>query len=258
MKENLNGKKSKLRKPPKSLTGVIISLSIVLLGLVYGMYFLIKPSFSKKKKRYMGNISKKVETSARRNIYAQKITKKVKKVLTSPAGFKVTGTIEKKPEIQQLLEKSKNLEIKNKQAKEFQNIVLYFSEEGATGLNPEHRKIEKCDNTLLLAKRIIEELEKGPRDSSNVSVIPKNMKLRVLFFNAGVIYVDYMKGIKGLGSAAESLAIYAVVNSLTSLPQIDKVKFLINGKEEKTLAKDAGHIDIDRYFTENESILGSD
>jgi germination protein M len=68
--------------------------------------------------------------------------------------------------------------------------------------------------------------------------------------------VDFSKEFKENhpgGSAGELMTINSIVNTLTEFPSVKSVKFLIDGKENETLA---GHVVFDQPFTRNEDMIG--
>lgn len=117
-------------------------------------------------------------------------------------------------------------------------IHLYFANEDSTKLALEVRYIpvseaKKSVNTL--AATIVKELIKGPKAGSALKpTIPAGTQLRSpISINAFVATVDFTKEFVDKhpgGKAAEQLTIYSIVNSLTEIKDIQKVKFTINGK----------------------------
>ena len=54
------------------------------------------------------------------------------------------------------------------------------------------------------------------------------------------------------GKEAEEMTIFSIVNTLTELKDIETVKFLINGKEQKEFK---GNFRFDNEFPRNESLI---
>jgi len=109
-------------------------------------------------------------------------------------------------------------------------LVLYFSDEQAMYLLPEARKVPKTETP---AQAAIEELIKGSEEAGHVSTIPEGTKLNGINIEDEIAYVDFSEEFKEnyqLGSAAETMAVYSIVNTLTEFPAIKTVKFLINGE----------------------------
>jgi len=120
-------------------------------------------------------------------------------------------------------------------------IHLYFGSEDNSRLKLEVRYIpvsEAKKSVSNLASTIVRELIKGPSSEGGLkATIPSSAALRgPVSINAGIATVDFTKDFIDKhpgGKAAEQVTIYSIVNSLTELKEIEKVKFTINGKEQK-------------------------
>lgn len=117
-------------------------------------------------------------------------------------------------------------------------VRLYFANEDNTKLKLEIRYIpvsEAKKGTATIAAWIVNELIKGPVTNKNLkSTIPQSAQLRgPVKIEAGVATVDltsdFITKHTG-GKEAEKMSIYSIVNSLTELKDIQKVKFRIDGK----------------------------
>jgi len=118
---------------------------------------------------------------------------------------------------------------------------VYFSDMNGEYLVPELRTIDKSKPP---AEAIIEELIKGPTRSDLTKTMPDGTRLISLEVTNGVAYVNFSREFKENhwgGSSGETMTLYSVVDSLTELPEIKKVQFLIEGNKTDTLA---GHYDI--------------
>jgi germination protein M len=120
-------------------------------------------------------------------------------------------------------------------------VRLYFANADNTKLKLEIRYIDLKDgkkNASSLASAIINELIKGPsNETTHKRTIPAEAKLRSpVGINGKVATVDMSKEFKTKhpgGKDAEKMTIYSIVNSLTELEEIEKVKFTIEGKSQK-------------------------
>jgi spore germination protein GerM len=109
----------------------------------------------------------------------------------------------------------------------------------------EQRVVTHSADSVAYARSIVEALIKGPQ-TSLVRTIASDTKLRAIYIIPdGVCYVDLSQAVgkdHPGGCNSELLTIYSVVNSLIlNVPEIKRVKLLIDGKEVQTLA---GHIDL--------------
>lgn len=116
-------------------------------------------------------------------------------------------------------------------------ISLYFATEDSAKLKLEVRYVDMKEakkSVNNLAGLIVKELIAGPKDSGLKATIPEGTQLlgnvaidaKVATVNLSKEFVDKHPG----GEAAARLTIYSLVNSLTEINEIEKVKFLVNGK----------------------------
>jgi germination protein M len=138
-------------------------------------------------------------------------------------------------------------------AGEMMTAVLYFSDSEAMYLVGEKRDIE-IPAGVSKEEAVLTELMAGPWTHDLWSAIPDDTKLLSVGTKDGICTVDfsreYIENSPG-GTAAERMAIYSVVNTLTELDGIEKVQFLIEGKKEKIYT----HAVFDEPFSRNESII---
>jgi len=133
-------------------------------------------------------------------------------------------------------------------------VKLYFSNDDASELVVEERKIEISRNQPR-EKCVMEELIKGPITNGLYATVPPETKLLdITTTDDGVCYVnlssEFVSKHSG-GSAGELLTVYSIVNSLTDLYNIDKVQFLIDGEK---IDEFKGHIDFSKPFESVESL----
>ena len=131
-------------------------------------------------------------------------------------------------------------------------VHLYFSDKDNSFLKAETRDLFHPDNPAEFGKNIVEALIEGPR-TGLMRTIPANTTLKAFYITKdGKAYVDISDTIRDAhpgGVKSELFTIYSVVNSLVlNIPEINAVKFLINGKESMTLN---GHIDLRFPFKAN-------
>lgn len=113
-------------------------------------------------------------------------------------------------------------------------VTLYFSDQNAEKLVAEQREIPK---TPAIANAIIKELIKGPRDAGLYPTLPRSLKLLGVRMNGGVAVVNLSNvRAQGIGgTAAEMMIVYSIVDSLTELPKVKSVRFLVDGKKRDVL-----------------------
>ena len=129
------------------------------------------------------------------------------------------------------------------------SITLYYPDNNASKLVAETRTVQKDKEP---AKKALEELIAGPKNTNLISVIPKNTKVNSLNIKDGVCYVDFSKEITTItGSTTERFVVKSIVNTLAEYDSIDKVQILVDGKKTETLA---GHVDISSPLSRSRDI----
>ncbi len=139
---------------------------------------------------------------------------------------------------------SKQAEVKKPEEQKTTGITLYFADSNAEYLVPEIREVSG-DKPLEAA---VQELIKGPKNEELASCLPKGTQLRGIRVEDGIAYVDFSQELISRypgGSAAETMTIYSVANTLAEFPQIKKVKFLVEGEPISALS---GHYDMSQAF----------
>lgn len=124
-------------------------------------------------------------------------------------------------------------------------ISLYFADTDNAFLKSEQRSISRPADPAAFGRVIIESLIEGPGDEL-VRTIPGEASLKAFYITKdGSAYADFTAAIRDRhpgGSSSELLTVYSIVNSLImNIPEIKRVKILIEGRESMTLA---GHIDL--------------
>lgn len=132
-------------------------------------------------------------------------------------------------------------------------VTLYFADEMGEKLVARRRRVPMVDNSI--EKTIVTELVAGPANDDNVySTIPSGTKVLSVETKEGICFVnfsgEFISKFNG-GSAAATMTIYSVVNSLTELTDIDKVQFLIEGAKTDTF----GDYEFSEPFERDSSLI---
>ena len=137
-------------------------------------------------------------------------------------------------------------------SRRIQATVFYLSEDGSA-LVPITREVPYGATPAEQAKHIVAvQVAKAP--DGKVSPFPANTLVRTVFIGAkGEAYVDLSPEVSSAnfgGSLDEVLAVYAIVNAITTnLPDVKAVQILVDGKEVDTLA---GHVDLREPITRSD------
>ncbi|HZD59165.1 MAG TPA: GerMN domain-containing protein [Anaerolineae bacterium] len=141
-------------------------------------------------------------------------------------------------------------------------ITLYFIEEreDTMFLVPEKRSIPQ---TKAIARAALEELIKGSKQPGRFSVIPPETKIRSVKIANGLATVDFSKEVlnANVGAPGEELGIAQIVNTLTEFPTINRVMFLVEGRDRGTIDGREiqdwwGHVGLsDQPFSRREDLI---
>ncbi len=110
-------------------------------------------------------------------------------------------------------------------------VTLYFTDKNGVNLYPETHKATMADNSL--EKTVVNELIRGPVSGSYARTFPESVQLISVETTGGICFVNFSGAFmpKEDDSFSQRTAVYSVVNSLTRLPDIEKVQILIDGKK---------------------------
>jgi spore germination protein GerM len=136
-------------------------------------------------------------------------------------------------------------------------VKLLFSSPDQAYLVPEERKIMTGTKITDQCVDVIIELIKGPHNENLLATIPKDTKLKSLFFASdGSAYIDFSNELVANhigGTEEEMLTVYSIINTLTlNFPAIKKVQILVNEKQRDTLN---GHLYTGIPLTFNHKIM---
>lgn len=112
-------------------------------------------------------------------------------------------------------------------------LTLFYANEQGDHLKSIDRKIT-VDNNVPMEQVIIERLMEDPEEEGYYSPIPKGTKVLKTITKNGTCYVDFDENfLNPMEHVSPTVTIYAVVNSLVELPNVNKVQFTINGEKVK-------------------------
>ncbi|MBQ1249359.1 MAG: GerMN domain-containing protein [Selenomonadales bacterium] len=141
---------------------------------------------------------------------------------------------------------------RSEQSKDERNVTVYRASSDGQALVGEVYTVAKTDETIAQALGL---LLSEPSDSNNWSTIPDGTKVRSIHFANGIARVDFsseiVKNFRG-GSAGELLMVGSIVNTLTEIHGVEKVRIMVNGKQVKTIG---GHVDLSEPLGRMEDLL---
>ena len=155
-------------------------------------------------------------------------------IILGVIGYFIFGKIQENKEQEQMTEYIPEEEIDIVRMR--QTIVsLYFNQKDTNTLVPEARNIDVKELTKDPYNTLMKLLIEGPKSERLEQVIPEGTKVNKIELKNGTLNIDlskeFVENHKG-GAEAESRTIYAIVNTLTQLNEVEAVKIIIDGNEE--------------------------
>lgn len=130
-------------------------------------------------------------------------------------------------------------------------ITLYFANSDATKVVPEQRTIPGD----ITGEIVLQELINGPTQPDLLATLPPGTRLLSFGVKEGVAFVNFSQEALDNhigGTAAELMLIYSVVASLTELPEVRAVQFMVEGNMGPALW---GHIDTSMPLPPDEQFI---
>jgi germination protein M len=128
-------------------------------------------------------------------------------------------------------------------------VALFFAENVKDNLYLKPVVVElEIPDPAAKPKLVLEALFKGPPAGSHfLPFFPEGTRVLGVKTTDGLVEVNLNRRATqiNVGSQGEALAVASIVNTLTKLPEIFKVKIIIEGEEVESLA---GHVDLSETF----------
>ena len=113
-------------------------------------------------------------------------------------------------------------------------LKLYFASEDGKKLIPVYRSVVYNSN-ISMEKLAVEQVINGPNTDIAYPTVSKETKVRSINVKDGVCYIDFDTAfLTPTGSVSAEAVIYSLVNTVTELPNINKVVFSVNGESAFT------------------------
>ena len=128
-------------------------------------------------------------------------------------------------------------EISEKQMR--QTIVsLYFYNSNTKSLVPEGRLIDVKELLEKPYDKLMSLLIEGPNNAELSKTIPEGTKINKIELKGDTLYIDlskeFIENHEG-GEEKENATIYSIVNTMTNLTEINSIKILIDGEENRAI-----------------------
>ena len=141
----------------------------------------------------------------------------------------------------------------NPELKRVEIVVYRKKKNGEMNLVPE--KVKYAMGKKTPAEAALDALvNTDPVAKTLTNLFPSGTKIRSVTVKGDTARVDFNQAFaaKGQGSYGEYMMVNAVVCTLTEIPEIKKVKFLVDGKDIDTIS---GHMDLTEPLTRNPDVL---
>ena len=115
-------------------------------------------------------------------------------------------------------------------------VSLYFYNSNTKSLVPEGRLIDVKELVEEPYRKLMELLIEGPQNESLSKTIPEGTIINKIELKGDILYLDLSKEFvdnHSDGEEMESATIYSIVNTMTNLTEVNAVKILIDGEENK-------------------------
>ena len=113
-------------------------------------------------------------------------------------------------------------------------LRLYFADETGQKLKPVYRSVVYNSN-ISMERLSVEQIINGPNNDIAYPTVSKDSKVRSINIKDGVCYVDFDNAfLTQPNKVSAEVAIYSIVNTLTELPNVNKVVFSVNGESTFT------------------------
>lgn len=130
-------------------------------------------------------------------------------------------------------------------------VTLYFPAPDASGLVPVERTVPVTDGEII--KAMFAELSNPP--SGLEPALPKGTELLNATIKDGIATINLSKQFKSNfsgGATGEQLILYSIVDTLTTLSNVQSVQFLLDGAQTVTILKE---FDTSSPLKRNESLI---
>ena len=137
---------------------------------------------------------------------------------------------------------------------EWRKVDLYYSNKMGDKLVKKVESVAYSKNTSL-ERIIVEQLIKGPGDSTMNSTLPSDLKLLSISVSDGICYVNLSSSfLTEMVNVTSEIPVYSIVNSLCSLGNISGVKIMINGDSAKSYRES---ISLENVLKFNSEVISS-
>ena len=138
-------------------------------------------------------------------------------------------------------------------------ITLFYPDEEMRGLVAELRSVPFDPAQTNIETLVINNLLQGPQTEGLVAIFSEEVALNNNVSSMGeLVVVDFASTFRdtmGRGSTSEQMAVFSIVNTLTELEGIERVRFFIEGLPIAYDQQDNFHPDLSHAFERDDSLI---
>ena len=112
-------------------------------------------------------------------------------------------------------------------------MSLYFPNKETNEITPEARLIDITEIINTPYEKLINLLIEGPKNEKNKKIIPENTKIQKTYMEGDCLYLDFSSEFLDYNKEEKDIMIKCIVNTLTELTEVNKIKILINNDENQ-------------------------
>ena len=115
-------------------------------------------------------------------------------------------------------------------------VSLYFLSKDTKNLVPEARLIDIKEIINDPCDKLVNLLIQGPKSEKNEGLMPENTKLNKTYYDGDCVVIDLSSEVLNYDKTDEhskNNLVNSIVNTLTQLTEVNKVKILVDGNENE-------------------------
>ncbi len=116
-------------------------------------------------------------------------------------------------------------------------VSLYFPNKETNEINPEARLIDIKEIINNAHEKLINLLIEGPKNEKNKKIMPEGTKLNKSYLEGDCVVLDLSNEFLNYAKEEKDNLVNCIVNTLTELTEINKIKIIIDGNENEQFSE---------------------
>ena len=158
-------------------------------------------------------------------------------IIIGVGGFFIVKKVKENNEVSYGIGSEYTPEAELSEEQDKQTIVsLFFINKENNKLTPEARTLDAKELITMPCEKLMDLLIEGPKNEKLDRILPKGTKVLKTFTEGDCLTIDFTKDLLNYDTEKENAKdnlINSIVNTMTQLTEINKVKFLIEGQENE-------------------------